>query len=182
MFVASGIAIQVLSLLSFRHASKTVRKPLLPALTGVALFAASVWMIGMEVGFELGLAWAMSTISVVAYVHILPPFFSATSVGHNRVPSRLKEMPRAPSGSKVRMAVRLFSAGPLYLTCALALSLLIATKPWTEEITRLFAGGLLNPVFWSVGALHATVDPDLWRVLYTPVLVTAIAALGYVLL
>ncbi|MHA7820032.1 MAG: hypothetical protein ACX930_10335 [Erythrobacter sp.] len=66
------------------------------------------------------------------------------------------------------------SAGPLYLVASLALSLVIATKPWTSEITRLFVGGLSTPLFWSVGALHATVDPDLKRIVWVPLALTAI--------
>lgn len=85
-------------------------------------------------------------------------------------------MPTPPSGSKARLALRLVSAGPLYLLASLALSLLIATKPWSGEITRLFIGGLSTPLFWSVGALHATVDHDLKRIVWAPL---ALAASGF---
>lgn len=150
--------------------------------SGLALFVLSIWLISNGLGFELGLTWGLTTISVVAYALILAPFFQTRAVGHERVPQRLKKMPTPPSGSKARLALRLFSAGPLYLITALALSLIIATKPWAIEITRLFTGGLMTPLFWSVGALHATVDPDLKRVVWMPVLLTGGAAAGYLFL
>lgn len=178
MWVAGGIATQFLSIWALRHARR--RQPLL--LGGLALFALSVAMIATGLGAELGMAWALTTISVVAYALILPPFFRARAIGHDRRPARLKKMPAPPSGSKARLALRLFSAGPLYLVAALALSLLIATKPWADEITRLFTGGLTTPLFWSIGALHATVDTDLKRIIWLPVLLVLAAIGGYILL
>ncbi|MEO1019560.1 MAG: hypothetical protein AAFY56_18005, partial [Pseudomonadota bacterium] len=106
---------------------------------------------------------------------ILHPFFRTQVVGHSRIPRNGRRMPAAPSGSKTRLAVRMLSAGPLYLVAALGLSLLIATKPWTTELTRLFIGGLSTPLFWSIGALHATVDPSLCRILWMPVLLAALS-------
>ncbi|GAB5480610.1 MAG: hypothetical protein Pars92KO_03670 [Parasphingorhabdus sp.] len=181
MWIVGGIAVQSLSILSLRQANGASGQ-LIWLVTGLVLFAISIWLISNGLGFELGLTWALTTISVAAYALILYPFLITQQVGHERIPSRLKKMPKPPSGSKARLALRLFSAGPLYLITALAVSLIIATKPWAIEITRLFTGGLLTPLFWSVGALHATVDPNLWRVAYMPVLITAVSALGYFLL
>ncbi|GAA0487854.1 hypothetical protein GCM10009096_33470 [Parasphingorhabdus litoris] len=181
MWIVGGIAVQSLSILSLRQASETNGK-LVWLVFGLLFFALSIWLISNGLGLELGLTWALTTISVAAYALILYPFVTTKDVGHERVPSRLKKMPNPPSGSKARLALRLFSAGPLYLVAALALSLIVATKPWAIEITRLFTGGLLTPLFWSIGALHATVDESLWRVAYMPVLITAVSALGYFLL
>ncbi|WP_299329626.1 hypothetical protein [Parasphingopyxis sp.] len=182
MWVTGGIAVQILSILALRSAriSQSAQAGWLAG--GIVLFAASIWLIVRGLGPELGVTWALTTISVVAYVLILHPFLRTRTVGHDRTPSRLKKMPAAPSGSKARLALRLFSAGPLYLITALALSLVIATKPWTGEITRLFTGGLLTPFFWSIGALHATVDSNLWRIVWMPVVLTAAGALGYMFL
>ena len=182
MWIIGGVAVQSLSIFSLRQASSDTGAARIWLVAGLVMFALSIWLIANGLGFELGLTWGLTTISVVAYALILAPFFRTSAVGHDRVPQRPKKMPTPPSGSKARLALRLFSAGPLYLITALALSLIVATKPWAIEITRLFTGGLLTPLFWSVGALHATVDPDLKRVVWMPVLLTASAATGYVLL
>ncbi len=182
MWIIGGIAAQSISIWSLRNANRGEANRLLWLAVGLILFVSSIWLISTGLGFELGLTWALTTISIVAYGLILFPFLGAKEVGHQRVPRRLKKMPIPPSGSKARLALRLFSAGPLYLIASLGLGLMIATKPWAVEITRLFTGGLLIPLFWSLGALHATVDSNLWRVAYMPILITAVSAAGYVLL
>ncbi|MEM7611993.1 MAG: hypothetical protein AAF270_09960 [Pseudomonadota bacterium] len=179
MWVASGVALQALGIVSLRSAKQSSRARLWRVLGGVGALSLSIAAIAQGLGFELGLTWALVTVSLVAYALILTPAINITEVGHQRVPKRTRRMPAAPSGSKLRLAVRLFSAGPLYLICALSLSLLIATKPWAQEITRLFTGGLMTPVFWSIGALHATVDTRLLRVIYLPIAIAAIAGLVY---
>ncbi len=182
MWIIGGIASQSLSIWFLRQGNAGHQNKRLWLAAGLLLFVISIWLISIGLGFELGLTWALTTISVAAYALILFPFFLTKQVGHERVPARLKKMPTPPSGSKLRLALRLFSAGPLYLVAALGLSLLVATKPWAIEITRLFTGGLLTPLFWSAGALHATVDPNLWRVAYMPALITAASGMGYLLL
>lgn len=182
MWVTGGIAVQILSILALRGAKVSQTARALWLTGGITLFAMSIWLISVGLGAELGVTWALTTISVVAYLLILYPFFRTDTVGHNRVPNRLKKMPAPPSGSKARLTLRLFSAGPLYLVTALALSLVIATKPWAGEITRLFTGGLMTPLFWSIGALHATVDANLWRIVWIPVALTMVSIAGYVVL
>ncbi len=175
MWVIGGVAAQIASVAALREAnSRSSRSAWLVG--GISLYAISIWLISQQLGFELGLTWALVTISAIAYFLILHPFLRAQEIGHQRIPARVKKMPAPPSGSKARLALRLFSAGPLYLIASLGLSLLIATKPWAIEITRLFTGGLLVPLFWSFGALHATVDPNLWRVALAPVLITIFSA------
>jgi len=181
MWISAGVAAQALGILCLRRSqSRTSGGAALLAL-GLGCLAAAVALMARALGAELGMAWGLVTISLVAYALILPPFFMTTGVGHERVPRRLKAMPASLSGSAARLAVRLFSAGPLYLVTALALSLLIATKPWAGEISRLYTGGLITPVFWSLGALHATVDRQLSRVVLLPVCLTGAAAAVYVL-
>ncbi|QTD54462.1 hypothetical protein [Parasphingorhabdus cellanae] len=163
----TGLIVQLIGIWVLRYA-QTHRKNAV-AVGGWGLLLASTWVMGVALGAELGVVWSLTTISVAAYILILNPFFTAKIIGHNRVPRNGRRMPAAPSGSKRRLTLRLLSAGPLYLIAALGLSLLIATKPWTTELTRLFVGGLSSPFFWSVGALHATVDPNLWRIFWMPI-------------
>lgn len=172
MFVSGGIIAQLAGVAILREAQR--RQNLGIWLSSLLLFAASVWLMGQGLGWELGITWALTTISVAAYVLILHPFFRAQAIGHDRVPRSTRRMPTPPSGSKWRLTAKLISAGPLYLIAALGLSLLIATKPWATELTRLFIGGLSTPLFWSIGALHATVDLNLWRVMLVPIAVSII--------
>lgn len=109
----------------------------------MALFAGSIRMMGIALGWALGVIWALTTVSLAAFVPILHPFFRAQIVGHSRVPRNGRRMPAAPGRSKTRLAVRMLSAGPLYLIAALALSLLIATKPTYAPFYR----RPLNPLF-----------------------------------
>lgn len=174
MLVAGGIVSQLAGVAALREAQKRASWPIRTA--GIALILGSVWLMGLGLGWELGVTWALTTISIAAYVLILHPFFRAREIGHSRLPRTHRRSPVAPSGSKWRLTVKLVSAGPLYLIAALGISLLIATKPWTSELTRLFVGGLSTPLWWSIGALHATVDPSLLRVTIVPI---AIAVLTF---
>ena len=182
MWMTAGVAAQALCVFFLRRSKSAESGATGFVAGGLALFALSLFLFIQGLGTELGITWALVTISVVAYLMILLPFFSASAIGHSRTPKRERLMPASPSGSAARLSLRLFSAGPLYLICALAVSLLIATKPWAQEITRLFTGGLMTPLFWSLGALHATVDTNLWRVLWMPIAVTAVAAAVYLLI
>jgi hypothetical protein len=85
----------------------------------------------------------------------------------------------AARGGKLGLALRLFAAGPLHLLAALAVGAVLATKlPW-GEVNRLMFGGLVIPLVWAVGALHATADLRLLRVLGLPLAITAIFTAGY---
>ncbi len=182
MWMTAGVTAQALCVFFLRRSKSAESGAAGFVVGGLALFLLSLFLFVQTLGTELGITWALVTISVIAYLMILLPFFAASAVGHNRTPRRERLMPASPSGSAARLSLRLFSAGPLYLICALAVSLLIATKPWAQEITRLFTGGLMTPLFWSLGALHATVDTNLWRVLWLPIVVTAVAAVIYLLI
>lgn len=173
MFVAGGILAQLVGVTALRVAQ--MRESWAIWAISLALLAASAWLMAQSLGWELGVTWALTTVSVAAYGLILYPFLRTREIGHSRVPRNGRRMPSAPSGSKARLALRLVSAGPLYLIAALGLSLLIATKPWTTELTRLFIGGLSSPLFWSIGALHATVDPDLKRIIWMPLLLSVVS-------
>jgi len=175
MLVASGVLAQLVGVAMLREGQR--RANLALALLAAALLIASSYAMAGALGWELGLAWALTTVSLAAYCLILHPFLRARTVGHDRPPREGRRMPTPPSGSKWRLAVKLIAAGPLYLLAALGLSLLIATKPWESELTRLYVGGLSTPLFWSVGALHATVDPSLLRVAAVPI-VLALASFG----
>jgi hypothetical protein len=175
MLVAGGVLAQLIAIAMLREAQRRGRTLLL--LIALALLVGSAAAMAQPLGWELGLAWALTAISVVAYGLILPPFFRAHSIGHNRTARDGRRMPVPPSGSKWRLIVKLVAAGPLSLLAALGLSLLIATRPWEQELTRLYVGGLTTPLFWSVGALHATVDSSLIRVAASPILI-ALAAFG----
>ncbi|MEM7689904.1 MAG: hypothetical protein AAF291_12855 [Pseudomonadota bacterium] len=167
MFVTGGIVAQLVSVAAMREAQKRASWTIWAI--SLALFAASVWSMSVGLGAEMGVTWALTTISIAAWLLILSPFFRAKTIGHDRVPRTQRRAPVAPSGSKWRLTVKLIAAGPLWLLAALGLSLLIATKPWTSELTRLFVGGLSTPLWWSIGALHSTVDLNLWRVVLLPI-------------
>lgn len=170
MYIIGGIAAQFAGIAVLREAQK--RGGAVIVLAGFVLLASSIWLMGQGLGWELGVTWALTTVSVAAWTLILHPFLKAQKIGHDRVPRTARRAPAAPSGSKWRLAVKLFAAGPLWLLAALGLSLMIATKPWTTELTRLFIGGLATPLWWSIGALHSTVDLNLWRVVLLPIAVS----------
>lgn len=180
MLITGGIVAQLAGVAALREAQK--RESWAIWLTGLLLFAGSVWLMGTALGWELGVTWALTTVSVAAWLLILHPFFRAQSIGHHRVPRTQRRAPTPPSGSKWRLSVKLFAAGPLWLIAALGLSLLIATKPWTTELTRLFVGGLSTPLWWSIGALHSTVDLNLWRVVLLPIALSIITFGAFYLL
>lgn len=180
MFIVGGIVAQFGGVAALRQAQRQGSWML--CIFAMTLLLGSAWSMSFALGVELGLAWALATISIAAYALVLFPFVTACEVGHGRVPRTDRRSPAAPSGSKARLALRLISAGPLYLIAALGLSLLIATKPWTTELTRLYIGGLSSPLFWSVGALHATVDPDLRRIVWLPVLIASVTLGSFYLL
>lgn len=167
MLVASGVLAQLVGVAMLREGQRGASAAL--AFVAAALLLASAFAMVGALGWELGISWALTTISLAAYALILHPALRARAMGNNRAPRDGRRMPAPASGSRFRLAVKLFSAGPLYLLAALGVSLLIATKPWESELTRLYIGGLLTPLFWSVGALHATVDPSLARVVANPV-------------
>ncbi|MEL6868938.1 MAG: hypothetical protein AAFO81_03970 [Pseudomonadota bacterium] len=182
MWIIAGLGLQTLGIFALRTAQLASSTRSLRALAAIGILLLAILPFTKALGFELGLTWSLVAISLVAYALILRPLVSADAVGHNRAPKRARRMPVAPSDSRRRLTVRLIAAGPLALIAALALSLIIATKPWAVEITRLFTGGLLAPLFWSLGALHATVDSSLWRVVLLPISTTALAASAYWLL
>jgi len=172
MLITGGIVAQLAGVAALREAQRRDSWPIWIA--SLALFAGSICLMGAGLGWELGVTWALTTISVAAWALILLPFFRSREIGHNRVPRSQKRAPAPPSGSKWRLTVKLIAAGPLWLVAALGLSLLIATKPWTTELTRLFVGGLTTPLWWSIGALHSTVDLNLWRVVLFPIALSAL--------
>jgi hypothetical protein len=180
MLVTGGFLAQLGGVVVMREAQKRSSWPIWAA--GMALFAASIWLMGVALGWELGVTWALTTITIAAWVLILHPFFRTQEIGHNRVPRTRRRAPTPPSGSKWRLTAKLFAAGPLWLIAALGLSLLIATKPWTTEITRLFVGGLSTPLWWSIGALHSTVDVNIWRVVLIPIALSIVTFGAFFLL
>jgi len=180
MLVTGGIIAQLIGVAALREAHK--RKSWVIRAVSLAVLAGSIWLMALGLGWELGVTWALTTVSVAAWLLILHPFFRAEFIGHDRVPRTQRRVPAAPSGSKWRLAVKLFAAGPLWLIAALGLSLLIATKPWTTELTRLFIGGLTTPLWWSIGALHSTVDLNLWRVVLIPMTLSTVTFGAFYLL
>ena len=143
---------------------------------GLGLLAASIAFMITDLGVALGLCWALLTVSLVAYLfRFVPRLLPHEHIGKD-VFKRRKGAARATRGGKVGLALRLVSAGPLYLIAAMAIGAVAATKlPW-DEVNRLMFGGLIIPAIWAVGALHATADLKIWRVLITPVALTAIFA------
>lgn len=170
MLLAGAILGQLAGVALLRSAQVRASGLLLAA--ALVTLLGSIALLSSSLGWEIAAAWGLTSISLVAYGLILHPLTRAERIGQPRAPRDGRRNPASPSGSKMRLAVKLFSAGPLYLIAALAVSLLIATRPWTTEVSRLYTGGLTTPLFWSMGALHATVDPSLWRVTFVP------AALG----
>lgn len=141
---------------------------------GLGLLAGSLALMMADFGVALGLCWALLMISLVAYIYrFVPRLLPHEQVGKDAF-KRRNGATRAARGGKAGLALRLVSAGPLYLVAAMAIGAVAATKlPW-EEVNRLMFGGLIIPAIWAAGALHATADLKVWRVLASPIALTAV--------
>lgn len=178
--VLVGLVAQLAGVAAWRRA-RSGALPVVMFWLGLALLCASVGLFIAAFGVSVGLSWALLTVSAAAYALFLPRLLPASVIG---VPIMRQRPPRdkAARGGKLGLALRLFAAGPLYLITALAVGAVLATKlPW-NEVNRLMFGGMAVPLIWAIGALHATADLKLLRVLGLPLLVTAILAGGYLAL
>lgn len=172
-----GVAIQLAGVGAWFYARRG-SKPILLFPAGLALLAGSVSIFIAAFGVSLGVSWALLTVSAAAYALFLPRLLSAAAIGLPITRQRAARV-KAARGGKLGLAARLFAAGPLYLIAALAVGAVLATKLSWSEVNRLMMGGLVIPALWAAGALHATADLNLWRVLGLPVLITGIFAAGY---
>lgn len=175
-----GFAAQVAGLAAWHGAHRRQGSPLL-FWAGLALLLCSAAVMIGALGWALGLSWALLTLSLAAYLPFLLPLLRTARLGAERDARRVAGV-RAARGGRLGLALRLLSAGPLYLLAALAVGCVLATRlPW-DEVNRLMAGGLTVPAVWAAGALHATADLRLWRVLGVPVAVAGVFAAGFFLL
>jgi hypothetical protein len=173
----AGLGAQLAGVIAWRQA-RGGTLPMVLFWLGLVLLAASLPIYVTALGASLGLSWALLTVSLAAYAVFLPRLLPAAAIGR---PIARQRSPRetAARGGKLGLALRLFAAGPLYLIAALAVGAVLATKlPWSE-VNRLMLGGLVIPLVWALGALHATADLGLVRVLGMPLVITAIFAGGY---
>lgn len=180
MWALAGIGSQLLGVLAW-SAARSGRSPVPLFWIGLALLTASVAIFVHTLGTGLGLSWALLTVSAAAYLIFVPRLLRAPRIGKIAFRSRVNRT-KAGRGGGLGLGMRLLSAGPLYLVAAMAISCVVATKlPW-DEVNRLMLGGLLVPALWALGALHATADLMLWRVLGAPVILTVLFAALYFLL
>jgi len=184
-WIAAAMLFQLLGILILRRATVAAAADRIgPGMgltaAGWALLLASAPLAAQGMGWELGIAWTLTVFSLVAFIVILPRLARLPAMGR---PPRRPVIDRASKrrGTWITLTARLVAAGPLWLVAGLAVGLLVATRDvWLEE-NRLMAGGLAIPLVWAAGALHATADLSLPRLLLAPVLVTALFALGYLL-
>ena len=174
MWALAGIGSQLLGVSAWSAARKG-HQPTLFFLVGIALLIASLAIFIGAYGADLGIAWALLTLSIAAYLVVFPPLAQATQIGRDRF--RTRPASRYVSrGGKLGLSLRLVAAGPLYLVAALAVGAVIATRmPWAE-VNRLMTGALVIPLVWALGALHATADLTIWRVLSIPFIITLVFA------
>ncbi|RIV91845.1 hypothetical protein D2V17_02590 [Aurantiacibacter xanthus] len=174
MLAIAGFGAQMLGIGAWSQAQGSQHSRLL-FWTGLALLLCSTALMIARFGTAPGIAWAFLTISLVAYARFVPQLVQVPHIGRDAF-RRQRASARASRGGKLGLALRLVAAGPLYLIAALAVGAVAATKlPWAE-VNRLMFGGLIVPVIWATGALHATADLRLARVLGAPLLITAIFA------
>jgi hypothetical protein len=170
MWMVAGFASQLLGLWAWRaaRADHGSARPVAMFCVGLGLLAASVAIFLASTGLSLGLGWALLTMSIAAYAVVFPPLARARAIGRDKFRAR-PPVREANRGGRLGLVLRLVSAGPLYLVAALAIGAVVATQmPWAE-VNRLMTGGLLVPFIWALGALHATADLALARVLGAPV-------------
>ena len=174
MWAIAGIGSQVLGVSAW-SAARNGHTPRLLFISGLGFLLTSLTIFVRAYGIGLGFAWALLSVSIAAYIVVFPPLAKATQIGRDRF--RARPAPRdASRGGKLGLSLRLLAAGPLYLVAALAVGAVIATKmPWAE-VNRLMTGALTIPLVWALGALHATADLKIWRVLSIPILLTLIFA------
>ncbi|WP_241657400.1 hypothetical protein [Aurantiacibacter suaedae] len=174
MLAIAGFGAQVLGIGAWSQAQKSGHSRLLFWL-GFVLLVGSAGLMTGQFGTAQGLAWAFITASLVAYGFFLRRLAQASHIGTDGF-RRQRSTAKAHRGGKLGLALRLVSAGPLYLLAALAVGAVAATKlPW-DEVNRLMFGGLIIPVIWAVGALHATADLAIARVIGVPLLMIALFA------
>ena len=172
MLAIAGLGAQVLGIGAWSQAQMSRHSRLL-FWTGLALLLCAVALMIAQFGAAQGIAWGFVTLSLVAYTRFLPQLVQISHIGKDGF-RRQRTTTKASRGGKLGLALRLVSAGPLYLIAALAVGAVAATKlPW-DEVNRLMFGGLIIPAIWAVGALHATADLAIARVLGAPLLITAL--------
>ncbi|MGB3806263.1 MAG: hypothetical protein WA936_03610 [Erythrobacter sp.] len=183
---ATGIVgAQILGIEAWSRADGAERARLLFWI-GLALLIASLAVAFAYWGAALGLSIALLSVSLVAYCYRFAPALKNVGLGRSMIGKaayrRRQTATKASRGGKLGLTMRLVSAGPLYLVAALAVGAVLATKlPWIE-VNRLMFGGLVIPLVWAAGALHATADLSIRRVLAVPTGLTALFAGVYFVL
>jgi len=167
--LVAGFALQLLALAGLSRARGSAAWRGWVAL-GLLFFAASLAVFISALGTGLGLSWALTAVSLAAYLRFLRLLLVAPSLGVARGKAPAAATAPAPTRPGA-LVLRLLAAGPLYLLASLGIGLVLATRlPWAE-VNRLMLGGLLVPALWALGALHATADTRLVRIAAAPVLV-----------
>ena len=186
MFAFAGFGAQLLGIAAWRQA-RGGHAPLMLFWLGLALLVASLALLIAAFGTSLGISWALLVVSIAAYALFVPRLVTTGEIGR---PIRRTRAPRSKAGrgGALGLGLRLLRAGPLYLigrvilpNAALGVGTTCATSlPW-EEANRLMFGGLIIPAVWALGALHATADLDLRRVLAVPIAIILVTVGLYLL-
>jgi len=145
---------------------------------GWSLITLSVWAFSRPLGAELGVAWAGTAVSLVAYTVV---FWRIRRQPWRPAPLRARFSSASPAGEAPwAVALRIAAGSVLYLIAALATALVMAIKgPWPEA-ERMIAGGLMVPLIWALGGLHAAADTQPWRTATVPAVLTLLASVGYI--
>jgi hypothetical protein len=179
VFAFAGFGAQLLGIAAWRQA-RGRHAPVMLFWVGLALLVASLALLIAAFGTSLGISWALLVASIAAYALFVPRLVTTGEIGR---PIRRTRAPRSKAGrgGALGLGLRLLCAGPLYLIAALGVGTTFATSlPW-EEANRLMFGGLIIPVVWALGALHATADLDLRRVLAVPIAIILVTVGLYLL-
>jgi len=179
--LAAGFLAQIVGLLAWSRARGS-KWPAPLFWTGLAMLLTSLALPLTTMSTALALSWALLMVSIAAYGTILPRLCSMPRIGKESPRARDRAARPVTTLNGAVLAVRLTAAGPLYLLASMAVGCLLATRtPWLD-VNRLMLGGLVVPVVWAAGALHATADLQLWRVVLLPVLLTLVFFGLYLLL
>lgn len=184
MWVGGALILQLLAIGLWRKAdiNDAKKRKIILFWAGQFLLTASLALLICHMGAGLGLSWGLLLLSFAVWPYFLWPLLSARQIGRSRESRKIQRelgKSKASNGSKWFLALRLFSAGPLYLFAAMALGIICATQlPWLE-VNRLMLGGMLIPFIWAAGALHATAETKWWRLLLIPIAITLLSIALY---
>jgi len=179
--LVAGFLAQIIGLIAWSRA-RTSPWPALLFWAGLAMLLASLILPLTTLSSALATSWALLTVSIAAYVTVLSRLWTMHRIGLEPARGRARTARAAAPLNWPALAVRLTSAGPLYLLASMAVGCVLATRTPFLDVNRLMLGGLVVPVAWAAGALHATADRQLARVVLIPLLITATFSGAYFIL